>query len=71
MSAPSTDVPSIAAIINRYKAELTIYSRDESPKMITSQDTSQLAAPCAGLSITELPAEQSAVSAMCNQELLY
>ena len=36
MSRTSTDVPSIAGMINRYKAELTIYRQDELSKMIAS-----------------------------------
>ena len=64
-------VPRIAGLINRYKAELTIYSRDESLKVISSQAAAHVDVPFASISVTELPAEQSTVAGMCNQELLY
>ncbi len=58
VSISSKNVPSISGLINRYKTELTIYKQDDLPKVVTSQEVSPLDAPCAGLSISELPTEQ-------------
>ena len=72
MSSSSKGVPSIAGLVSRYKAELTIYSRDESQRSMGSQEASHTEVPGGNLSITALPAaERSALAGICNQELLY